>query len=572
MKRAVCMWGCGVLLLFTCSGLALAQTQALQPAPKELSDLLNCDDVNSGLCADLWNGQNYEGAYSGHDEPALLFYSHRRGSGNSSIYLLTLPNDPPKVPTQDGKGGTWNFQLHPAFWFGMAMCDTQSAPNFTTECEPDSDENIFDNPDPNADDYIGHHPGGAFMEMQFYPPGWIGTPGFINATQWLAALNIDSDGASQVTGKLNNAACLRSVGQETVNFATITRNGIPIFPPNPARLNFGANNPDFNNILTFNPGDTLLVILHDTPAGFEVIIKDITTGDSGKMVASGANGFGQVLFEPDATACSVVPYDFHPMYTTSSEHTRLTWTAHSFNVSFSDEIGHFEFCDAARTTRPFSCLVPGVEDTKVDADDTFCISPAEFGLPVPPFIGIMGCISTEFDFDGTPYGNNWPGTNPDPVQDQQFHAQPVRFTSPLFFGEEGLQNYRRVAFETDLPATEQQLATPCNTDTGQDCVNPPVPGAFYPFYTTIGGGEDSDDEDSACQWQLGGDFIPGTTRDFGGSSSAEYGDLLPLNFPVPGGSVLRFDDFRRTLNHNPCKVHVNHWLEEAIGSIVPFED
>jgi hypothetical protein len=45
------------------------------------------------------------------------------------VYNLTLPTDPPKLPRQDGSGGTFNFQLHPAFWFGMAMCDDQSAPN-----------------------------------------------------------------------------------------------------------------------------------------------------------------------------------------------------------------------------------------------------------------------------------------------------------------------------------------------------------------------------------------------------------------------------------------------------------
>jgi hypothetical protein len=40
-------------------------------------------------------------------------------------------------------------------------------------CTPDSDSNIFDSQDPAAPDYIGNHPGTAFMEVQFYPPGWI---------------------------------------------------------------------------------------------------------------------------------------------------------------------------------------------------------------------------------------------------------------------------------------------------------------------------------------------------------------------------------------------------------------
>jgi hypothetical protein len=33
------------------------------------------------------------------------------------------------APKQDGTGGTWNFQLRPALWFGIALCENQSYPN-----------------------------------------------------------------------------------------------------------------------------------------------------------------------------------------------------------------------------------------------------------------------------------------------------------------------------------------------------------------------------------------------------------------------------------------------------------
>jgi len=125
-----------------------------------------------GLCTDAVV-PTYDGKYIGHDEPSLLFYSSTPGAGNDSIYMLTLPKDPPTLPVQSGTGGTFNFQLHPAFWFGMAMCDTQSYTEFTNTCTADSDTNIFDNPSKSAPDYIGKHPGTAFMEMQFYPPGWV---------------------------------------------------------------------------------------------------------------------------------------------------------------------------------------------------------------------------------------------------------------------------------------------------------------------------------------------------------------------------------------------------------------
>jgi hypothetical protein len=131
-----------------------------------------CDD-NAPLCTETSETLNYENQYTGHDEPSVLFYSNTAGSGNSNRYFLRLPKDPPRLPKQDGTGGTFNFQLHPAFWFGMAMCDSQSAPEFTTICAPDTDANIFDGADPMAADYIGKHPGTA--DGSFGRPATVAT-------------------------------------------------------------------------------------------------------------------------------------------------------------------------------------------------------------------------------------------------------------------------------------------------------------------------------------------------------------------------------------------------------------
>ena len=92
-----------------------------------------CTEANNPIS---YNGYTYT---SGHDEPSLLFYSDTPGSGNSNLYHLTLPTDPATPPAQNGTGSTWNFQLHPAFWFGMALCDNQSAPNPGKACPADSD-------------------------------------------------------------------------------------------------------------------------------------------------------------------------------------------------------------------------------------------------------------------------------------------------------------------------------------------------------------------------------------------------------------------------------------------------
>lgn len=535
----------GIGLLCVLPAAASAQKTTVQINAHSIA--LNCDDVSSGLCTDTYLHKSYDGKYVGHDEPSLLFYSDTPGAGNSSIYRLTLPKDSPVLPTQDGKGGTWNFQLHPAFWLGMAICDSQSFPEFTKKCEPNTDENIFDDADPDSQRFIGKHPGTAFLEMQFYPPGWIGSPQLIDPQNYFAAMVIWSFSQSGATGLFNNKACLDELGSaETPNFAVITKNGVPLQPANPAGALFGQSNFDLNNVLSMAPGDTLLVVIHDTEDGLEVSIRDLTSGDSGHMTATHKNGFGQVLYQPHAKSCNIAPYDFHPMYSTSSEHTRVPWAAHSYNIAFSDEIGHFEYCNGA-DPNTLSCTVPGVNDPSgLDSDDVACFTPDQSFFPPPPFQQIGGCLTSELDFDGVPYGLNWPGTSTDPQKDASLHSDPIRFTSPVFQNDEGtLHNYDRVGFETNVNVFE------ANCDflvTGNGCVVPPPGVPFYPFYT-IGGANNS----SGCEWQEGGALIPGTTNTFGGSATTEYGAPLFLLFQTGRHSSGFFvNDNRQILDHNPC--------------------
>jgi len=524
-----------------------------------------CDD-NGPLCTEInefSNGQttNYEGHYVGHDEPSLLFYSNVPGSGNHMQYRLVLPKDPPVLPNQAGTAGTFNFQLHPAFWFGVAMCDTQSYPNPNNgvACTPDSDANIFDGSDPTKADWIGKHPGTAFMEMQFYAPGWVLWPpgDSCDSTRWCAALNIDSLSEDPNAGTVNNDACLNSVGIEPVNFAFITLNGKPHHgaPPNPVQSNNTTFTPDPTLDLFMNSGDVLIVDLHDTPHGLQIVINDLTSGQTGSMTASAANGFGQVKYAPTGTKCKNLPYDFHPMYSTSSEHTRVPWAAHSYNVAFSDEIGHFAYCSQADTVNfPFVCLAPSATDPAgADADDNFCFNATDSSR-----VAIGGCLGTDGDFDGVPYQFVWPGTSGNPDTDRQLHPRSVLFSSPTFVptGQPGRHaNYDRVAFEADLPRIEVNSISPnnnCNRTTGVGCVNPPNGASFYPFFSTR-----NTDETERCMWQLGGANIPGTSNTFGGTSTAEYGPLFLSLYQAfgtnPPAPVYRYNNFHRVLNTNPCR-------------------
>jgi hypothetical protein len=541
--RAVRRWlaGASGAVLVT-SVLTLASGSAGAAAPAAPMHL-NCAK-GLALCTEVHDSEAVfgEDVYVGHDEPATLFYDNHPGAGNNNTYLLRLPKDPPKPPKQDGTGGTFNFQLHVAFWFGMAMCDNQSAPEFThAPCTPDTDANIFDSADPNDPHYIGKHPGTAFMEMQFYPPGWVAWPPgtSCDAKQWCAALNVDSLSVDQVGGTTQNADCLGKAGVEPVNFAFITKNGKSHAPADPLLATTSTFTPNKATDLFMNSGDQLAVAMHDTAAGFQVGIHDLTTGQNGAMTASVANQFGQVVYDPTATTCTSKPYAFHPMYSTSSEHTRVPWAAHSYNVAFSDEIGHFEYCT---TVNANGTCAAGNEGTP-DGDDFGC-----FPASQSTRIKIGGCLGSDSDFDGPSYQKVWPGSTTG-VQDRIQHPESILFNTPFF---NGFRQFDRVGFETDLPRIEAADSIdprfpPCNRTTGANCVNPPPGAAFYPFYTNT-------NTRFGCQWQLGGAHIPGTTRDFGGNSTAEYGPLLSLTYPTAAGPVNRFNNFRRVLPSNPCRM------------------
>ena len=553
MKRMVRMLGLGgffaaILLLVASTPMASPQALANSPRPRPL-----CDD-NAVLCTETLQPYNYEWQYTGHDEPSVLFYSDVAGAGNNSLYFLTLPKDPPTLPKQDGTGGTFNFQLHPAFWFGMAMCDSQSAPNPGMPCAADSDANIFDGSNPAAANYIGKHPGTAFMEMQFYPPGWVAWPpgNSCDPRKWCAALNIDSYSANMNTGQFNNNTCASITGIEYVNFAFITKNGKAQAPANPVNATLATYTPDPTKDLFMNSGDRLTVQLHDTAHGFQVVIHDLTTGQSGSMTASGANSFGQVQFDPTGTSCNNLPYDFHPMYSTSTEHTRVPWAAHSYNVAFADEIGHFEYCNAADPNTG-ACTSAGVNDPSgLDGDDFACFNPTDSLR-----IQIGGCITTESDFDGVPYQKVWPGTLTNPGQDKKVHPTSILFTSPVFRkngkDDGALGNYSRIAFEADLPRIEVAGISPnnnCDRTTGAGCVNPPNGANFYPFFSVRAA-----DDTGLCAWQLGGANIPGTTNTFGGNSTAEFGPLLQSVYPNTGNTpIFRYNNFRQVLPYNPCRL------------------
>jgi hypothetical protein len=439
------------------------------------------------------------GHYVGHDEPGIQFLSNKSGSGNAMSYDVTLPREPAAKPNGSYKGPVWTFQLSIAPWFGLVMCDTQSWPEGGAPCPRDSDKNIQVPPAPD-------HAGSAYMELQLYPPGYSPRP-FLHKiscdrNHWCSAMTIDSlqfnfDFSNQ------NLNCA-----EPVNFAFLTHDGKPVGPPGPDQANESTFTPT-PDVLLMNRGDRLHIEMHDTAKGFVTSIDDLTTGTSGAMTASVANGFRHINWDPVNHTCIGSPYAFHPMYATSHTYTHTAtadnqpmtwagWTAHTWNVAYQMEIGHFEKKDG-------------------DSDDAFC-----FDGPTIP-----GCLGTDDDFDGYPYHKDWPNGSPN-------FPTPMLVHSPVSTGPHGEQeSFNKIQFETDMPAIEAA----CDVTTGQGCTNPPEGAKFYPwFHLSV----------PSCQWTLSND-IPGF-KNYGGLVKA-WG---PLEYTDYGGGFVAAENFAHVNLKNPC--------------------
>jgi hypothetical protein len=511
----------------------------------------------SNAASKLWSRFIDNGHYVGHDEPSVKFISSTPGSGNTMTYFMRIPRDPKKQATNDGKV-VHAAELSPAIWFGLPLCDPKSYPQ--NPCTPDSDTNLGGINDQNAS-------GSAFMELQFYAPGitpFVDAPSCLR-TKWCAAMTIDSV-ESQFNFVNLNPNC-----EEPVNFAYLQRNGKPAGPPSPQKTNIHTLTPN-SETLTFKPGDVLKVRISDPAAGFTTKITDLTTHQSGFMVASAANGFANTNF----MTCNGSPHTFHAEYSTAQQQNQVPWAALEGGVLMQEEIGHAETCSSLTSNDPINA--PGIFVDKKIFDT--CIGGTEGRTahgprrgegPCNPSTGVCKGASTEgmtgpiacpshkftsgqlcefadgfcqpkgtrtvvlghnavkavspvnfcgdnrfqngdLDFDGISYrGSSWPNGSPNVPQS-------VRFAGP--FMASGAP-YSQIQFETDAPGSEFQ----CNLSTQVNCVVPPLGAKFYPFWTltnkagqNIGSGLFPT---GSCIWNFGNVIPKVTTQGF--SRDAEYG-------------------------------------------------
>jgi hypothetical protein len=490
------------------------------------------------------------GHYIGHDEPSVKFISSLAGSARHMTYGMRLPKDPASAPTASGSVTKYG-ELSIAPWFGLPICDPKSYPQ--NSCTPDSDSNIGTFEDPNA-------AGSAFMELQFYPPGF--TP-FIDSsscstTQYCAALTIDS---LECNGSFScNNNCI-----EPVNFSFLQTNGIPPGPPAPQNPNlrtFLGN----SHTLKMNPGDVLKVAITDPSGGLTAKVTDITSGKVGYIQASATNGFANTSF----STCNGTKFTFHAEYSTASQQNQVPWALLEGGVLMEQEIGHFESCGSVinqetfkatfsdgtyKDTSVYQTCKGGKEGSGVTGEgpcslstgtckhaetqgssgpvacpsnsftspdlceyaDGFCFpkgsrSVTIAGTAAKESYAVAGCEQDQFqngdlDFEGTSYHADWPngGTS---------FPQAFRYVGPFTSG----QPYAQVQFETDVGGSEFL----CNPSSGASCTAPPLGAKFYPFWSMnntqpLTGLTPS----GACVWNFG-NLISGTTIT-AFSKDAQYG-------------------------------------------------
>ncbi|TVZ06632.1 hypothetical protein EAS64_04420 [Trebonia kvetii] len=509
------------------------------------------------------------GWYVGHDEPSTKFISSQPGSGNTMTYLMKMSKDPAAPPTANGSVVDYA-QLSVAPWFGLPLCDPKSYPQ--NPCTPDSDTNSGLISDPNG-------AGSAFMELQFYPPGY--TP-FVDstscsATKWCAALTIDSL-ACTFGFATCNGNCI-----EPVNFAYLQTNGVPSGPPSPQLADVSSFMPNASTLM-INPGDELVVSISDPPSGFTTTVTDLTTHRTGFMTASAANGF----MNTNIADCSGTPFTFHAEYNSAQQQNQVPWAALEGGVLMQQEIGHGEVCNSVSNQDPFSASFtggqsysdPNVYDTcnggaegkKATGEgpcnpntgvcqnattqgtsgpvacptnnaasgalcefaDGFCVQQGTRpvvinGVPATESARTNECYQNRFqngdlDFEGQSYLPDWPnGSGRYPTTFQ--YAGP--FTS-------GGHTYPQVQFETDVGGSSNL----CDVSTGAGCTVPPISAKFYPFWSLSRAGKNGNGNGSAgCVWNFGNDQ-PKTVADFGGDAQygtpnvARYGGTI-ISAPMP---------------------------------------
>jgi len=537
---------------FDCNGDSPVETAARPSLCTDIRGLAGVDNANE------WGNRFYDnGTYIGHDEPDMTFLSGRAGSGNNVKWNETLPVDPSAAPTVTNPGSDVShfYELSPAPWFSMMMCDPYSYPQLPCKAESDlnapSCPKAFNCP-------INAYPGAgsAVMELQFYPPG--NAPFVDNTscsgTQWCAALTIDSLECTYLY-----ATCQPNC-EEPVNFAFLQTNGVPTGPAGPGDSDFNTSVPNSDTLL-MNPGDKISVHMFNAAApvvsgalggndAFEAQVTDLTQHTSGYIQASAANGFEYVDMN-----CNVGLANFQPEYNTAAKNNINPWAALQTDVSTEYETGHFEPCssvsgsisnpfDPADTGGTYTTCAGAYEGSSptegAETSDELCYpandTHTDYAGAGTSAVGasIANCQDNvqqngDLDFNGTPYRTEWP-TSAKPTS-----LYPSSFVQSL--PSTNGRQYAKWYIQTDVALSESTCQM-SSTGTVTGCAVPPsgtevdTPShtAFYPYWSEV-------DTHGTCTIEFGNVSSGKGVNDFGKDSQYGRNQFRNLGYPEYEGSV-----------------------------------
>ena len=202
------------------------------------------------LCVDPYHSIGADGEYTGHDEPSVLFYSHRHGTGNDLTYTMKLPKNPPTKPNQAGTAGTFDFQLRATFWLGLTMCDIAVVAELHPQVqgrqrrETRGSRARTRTRRTTSASIPGKRTWSCSSTSRATSRSSTGSAAA--ATKWCANMTIDSLSDQDNTGVQQNADCLSNpnnflVGEEPINWAYITKSGKSQAPANPLALSHDPN-------------------------------------------------------------------------------------------------------------------------------------------------------------------------------------------------------------------------------------------------------------------------------------------------------------------------------------------
>ncbi len=129
---------------------------------------------------------------------------------------------------------------------------------------------------------------------------------------------------------------------------------MPSGPPSPQLADVSTFTPNSQTLL-MNPGDVVSTTLRDTPDGLLAAVTDLTTHQTGYIVASGKNGFMNTNYK----TCAGTPFNFHPEYNTARQQNQVPWAALEGGVLMQQEIGHFEPCSSVTNTLAYTAQYAG---------------------------------------------------------------------------------------------------------------------------------------------------------------------------------------------------------------------